>query len=78
MKSTQPVLPGKQSALIVDEVFLDYGHDGATRPTFATNHDVLTFTLSGVSRSLGCRRWSARTVTSGPGRTSACGDGAVA
>jgi alanine-synthesizing transaminase len=38
------------SALVVDEVFLDYAHDGAARPTFAANHDVLTFTLSGVSK----------------------------
>src|SRR6202051_3843855 len=37
-------------ALVVDEVFLDYGHDGKLRPTFATNGDVLTFTLSGLSK----------------------------
>jgi aspartate/methionine/tyrosine aminotransferase len=37
-------------ALIVDEVFLDYAHDGAQRSTFATGQDVLTFTLSGVSK----------------------------
>lgn len=37
-------------ALIVDEVFLDYPHDGAYRPTFAANRDVLTFTLSGLSK----------------------------
>ncbi|HLV86606.1 MAG TPA: pyridoxal phosphate-dependent aminotransferase [Candidatus Sulfotelmatobacter sp.] len=36
-------------ALIVDEVFLDYGlQRGST--TFAANHDVLTFTLSGLSK----------------------------
>ena len=37
-------------ALIVDEVFLDYVHDGEHRPTFAANEDALTFTLSGVSK----------------------------
>jgi alanine-synthesizing transaminase len=37
-------------AIIVDEVFLDYAHDGAPRPSFATNRDVLTFTLSGTSK----------------------------
>jgi alanine-synthesizing transaminase len=37
-------------ALVADEVFLDYAHDGAPRETFATNRDVLTFTLSGVSK----------------------------
>ena len=37
-------------ALIVDEVFLDYPHDGTSRQSFAGNCDVLTFTLSGLSK----------------------------
>jgi alanine-synthesizing transaminase len=37
-------------ALIADEVFLDYAHDGAGRQSFASNQDVLTFTLSGISK----------------------------
>jgi len=37
-------------ALIVDEVFLDYAHDGALRNSFAANGEALTFTLSGVSK----------------------------
>ncbi len=37
-------------ALIVDEVFLDYAHDGAPRPSFAANNNALTFTLSGISK----------------------------
>lgn len=37
-------------ALVVDEVFLDYALDGQKRKTFAANHDVLTFTLSGLSK----------------------------
>jgi len=37
-------------ALLVDEVFLDFALDGAPRPTFAANQDVLTFTLSGISK----------------------------
>jgi aspartate/methionine/tyrosine aminotransferase len=37
-------------ALIVDEVFLDYAHNGELRPTFAANRDALTFTLSGLSK----------------------------
>jgi alanine-synthesizing transaminase len=37
-------------ALIVDEVFLDFAHDGASRPSFVTNTGALTFTLSGVSK----------------------------
>ena len=40
-------------SLIVDEVFLDYAHDGAARPTFARNQDALTFTLSGLSKISG-------------------------
>jgi alanine-synthesizing transaminase len=37
-------------ALIVDEVFLDYAHDGKKRPSFVANEEVLTFTLSGLSK----------------------------
>jgi len=37
-------------SLIADEVFLTYALDGASRPTFAANRDVLTFTLSGLSK----------------------------
>jgi alanine-synthesizing transaminase len=37
-------------ALIVDEVFLDYCHDGARRTSFIGNASALTFTLSGVSK----------------------------
>ncbi|HEY7099520.1 MAG TPA: pyridoxal phosphate-dependent aminotransferase [Terriglobales bacterium] len=40
-------------AIIVDEVFLDYALDGASRPTFANNERSLTFTLSGVSKISG-------------------------
>jgi alanine-synthesizing transaminase len=38
------------AALIVDEVFLDYAHDGAPRPSFVSNAGTLTFTLSGLSK----------------------------
>ncbi|MGH9502037.1 MAG: pyridoxal phosphate-dependent aminotransferase [Terriglobales bacterium] len=40
-------------ALIVDEVFLDYPHDGSPRTSFVANLDVLTFTLSGISKISG-------------------------
>jgi alanine-synthesizing transaminase len=54
-------------ALIVDEVFLDYAHDGKLRPTFANNQDVLTFTLSGLSKISGLPQMKlAWIVTSGP------------
>jgi alanine-synthesizing transaminase len=41
-------------ALIVDEVFLDYAHrdDPRRAPSFVTCDDVLTFTLSGLSKCL--------------------------
>ena len=55
-------------SLIVDEVFLDYAHDGASRQTFATNGDVLTFTLSGVSKISALPQMKlAWIVISGPG-----------
>jgi aspartate/methionine/tyrosine aminotransferase len=54
-------------ALIVDEVFLDYPHDGVTRPSFVVNPDVLTFTLSGLSKISGLPQMKlAWIATSGP------------
>lgn len=54
-------------ALLVDEVFLDYPLDGAARPTFALNREVLTFTLSGLSKISGLPQMKvAWVVTSGP------------
>src|SRR5689334_19227872 len=40
-------------ALVVDEVFLDYPHDGVARSSLAMNSDALTFTLSGLSKIAG-------------------------
>jgi len=57
-------------ALIADEVFLDYPHDGAPRPSFAVNQDVLTFTLSGLSKISGLPQMKlAWVATSGPKKT---------
>ena len=54
-------------ALIVDEVFLDYPHDGVPRPSFVTNQEVLTFTLSGLSKISGLPQMKlAWIATSGP------------
>lgn len=54
-------------ALVVDEVFLDYAHDGKLRPTFSNNQDVLTFTLSGLSKISGLPQMKlAWIVASGP------------
>jgi len=54
-------------ALIVDEVFLDYRIDGHPRTSFAGNDDVLTFTLSGLSKISALPQMKvAWLVTSGP------------
>src|SRR5579872_925080 len=37
-------------AVLADEVFLDYGLGGASQASFVANDDVLSFTLSGVSK----------------------------
>ncbi len=56
------------TALIVDEVFLDYAHDGEPRPSFAANTDALTFTLSGISKISALPQMKfAWVATSGPG-----------
>jgi alanine-synthesizing transaminase len=55
------------TALIVDEVFLDYAHDGEPRPSFAANTEALTFTLSGISKISALPQMKlAWVVTSGP------------
>ena len=41
---------GHGLALVADEVFLDYAHDGRARPSLAGNRSVLTFVLSGLSK----------------------------
>ncbi len=54
-------------ALIVDEVFLDYGLDDEAHASFAGNQDVLTFTLSGLSKISALPQMKvAWVVTSGP------------
>ena len=50
MTSLNSFCKEKGLALVVDEVFLDYPHDGASRTSFAGNCEVLTFTLSGLSK----------------------------
>jgi alanine-synthesizing transaminase len=54
-------------ALIVDEVFLDYAVDGASRQSFVTNVEALTFTLSGISKISALPQMKlAWVITSGP------------
>lgn len=40
-------------AILSDEVFLDYAHDGARRSSFVENVNTLTFTMSGLSKISG-------------------------
>src|SRR5580704_5175331 len=54
-------------ALIVDEVFLDYALVGQARKSFVGNGDVLTFTLSGLSKIAALPQMKvAWMVTTGP------------
>jgi len=54
-------------ALIVDEVFLDYAHDGAARASLVANSAALTFTLSGLSKVAGLPQMKVAWIaTSGP------------
>lgn len=43
----------RELALIVDEVFLDYSHDGRRRTGFVSNREAITFVLSGLSKISG-------------------------
>lgn len=55
-------------AIIADEVFLDYALDRSPHQSFAADQDVLTFTLSGVSKISALPQMKvAWIVSSGPG-----------
>jgi alanine-synthesizing transaminase len=43
----------EKMALMADEVFLDFGLDGERSESFVGNQDVLTFTMSGISKLSG-------------------------
>jgi aspartate/methionine/tyrosine aminotransferase len=54
-------------ALVVDEVFLDYSLDGRAHESFVMNDEVLTFTLSGLSKISALPQMKiAWVLTSGP------------
>ncbi len=55
------------SAVIADEVFLDFAWEDGAKPSFAGNEDVLTFTLGGISKMLGLPQMKVSwIVVSGP------------
>ncbi|MGD1021195.1 MAG: pyridoxal phosphate-dependent aminotransferase [Candidatus Sulfotelmatobacter sp.] len=54
-------------AIIADEVFLDYAHNGVPQQSFVANQGVLSFTLSGISKISALPQMKlAWIVTSGP------------
>src|SRR5713226_574669 len=58
---------GRQTAIIADEVFLDFAVDGNRAASFAANSGALTFTLSGLSKISGLPQMKAAwLVVSGP------------
>ncbi|HEV8522921.1 MAG TPA: pyridoxal phosphate-dependent aminotransferase [Terriglobales bacterium] len=50
MRGLDMLCAERSLALIADEVFLDYAHDGLPRPSFAAANSALSFTLSGLSK----------------------------
>ena len=50
LKALNRLCAARGLALIADEVFLDYAHQGKARPSLAANRQVLTFALSGLSK----------------------------
>lgn len=61
------ICAAREMALIVDEVFLDFGLSGKRAASFATNYGALTFTMSGLSKICGLPQMKvAWLVTSGP------------
>jgi alanine-synthesizing transaminase len=61
------ICSASEMALIVDEVFLDFGLGGNKAASFATNNRALTFTMSGLSKICGLPQMKvAWLVTSGP------------
>lgn len=53
MRKLNEVCAEREIAIIADEVFLDFGLDEKRHPTFAGNSEVLTFTMSGLSKICG-------------------------
>jgi alanine-synthesizing transaminase len=66
------VCAASEMAIISDEVFLDYSLGDARPPTFSSNKEVLTFTLSGLSKISALPQMKVAWIaTSGPAHTKA-------
>src|SRR5882757_7914522 len=68
IESVQVLCANRQIAIISDEVFLDFSLRQQTPATFASNSQVLTFTLSGISKISGLPQMKvAWLIVTGPG-----------
>jgi aspartate/methionine/tyrosine aminotransferase len=67
MSKLNALCSAHQMALVANEVFLDYALDAKRRPSFGSNAETLTFTLSGLSKISGLPQMKAAwLVVSGP------------
>ena len=67
MARLNAICSAREMAIISDEVFLDFALDGNRAASFATNSGVLTFTLSGLSKTSGLPQMKAAWMAvSGP------------
>src|SRR5437899_3830302 len=67
MRRLNTICAKREIAIIADEVFLDFSLARERQPSFATNRDALTFTMSGLSKISGLPQMKmAWLVVSGP------------
>jgi alanine-synthesizing transaminase len=67
MTKLNAICSARQTAIIADEVFLDFALDGNRAASFAANSGALTFTLSGLSKISGLPQMkTAWLIASGP------------
>jgi alanine-synthesizing transaminase len=69
LSALNEICRAREMAIVADEVFLDYAHDGVARRSFAANDEVLTVALSGLSKIAGLPQMKvAWLVASGPAK----------
>jgi alanine-synthesizing transaminase len=67
MAKLSAICSAREIAIIADEVFLDFAHEGKRQASFAANRGALTFTLSGLSKICGLPQMKAAwLIASGP------------
>lgn len=66
-KQLRALCAERDLAILADEVFLDFAHDGSSRATFAGCGEAFTFTMSGLSKIAGLPQMKAAwIVANGP------------